>query len=90
MICTALGALDRRTVLAAGPALARVVVRRAKVVPDLVGQRQLGYFGRHRTIVVDKGDDARVQGSLGRVVDAVYVLGVPLVRFAIAAGSARG
>ena len=37
-------------------AFLRIVVGRAKVVPDLVGQGQLGNFGRDPGVVVDEGD----------------------------------
>ena len=52
---------------------------------DLVGQRQLRDLRRHPGVVVDEGDDAGVQRSLGRVVDAVDVLCVTFVRLADAA-----
>ena len=55
---------------------------------DLVGQRQLRDLRRHPGVVVDEGDDAGVQRSLGRVVDAVDVLCVTLVRLADAARGA--
>ena len=62
-------------------ALHRVVVRRAKVVADLVGESELGDFGRHPAVVVDEGDDARVEAALGGVVDPVDILGVGFVLF---------
>jgi hypothetical protein len=46
---------------------------------DLVGQSQLRNLGRHPRIIVDEGDDARVQASLGGVVNAVNVFGIALV-----------
>ena len=55
---------------------------------DLVCQRQLRDLRRHSGVVVDEGDDAGVQRSLGRVVDAVDVLCVTLVRLADAARGA--
>ena len=55
---------------------------------DLVCQRQLRDLRRHPGVVVDEGDDAGVQRSLGRVVDAVDVLCVTLVRLADAARGA--
>ena len=54
---------------------------------NLVGERELRHLRRHPGVVVDEGDDAGVQRSLGRVVDAVDVLRVPLVRLADAARS---
>lgn len=53
-------------------------------MPDFVSQRELRHLRRHSGIVVDEGDDAGVEGSLGRVVDTVDVLGVPLVGLAYA------
>jgi hypothetical protein len=67
---------------------ARFSYRRSEIVPDLVGQRQLRDFRRHSGVVVDERDDAGVQRPLGRVVDAVDVLGVTLVGLANAAGGA--
>ena len=57
-------------------------------MPDLVRERELRDLGRDPGVVVDEGDDAGVEGPLGRVVDAVDVLGVTLVRLTDAAGSA--
>ena len=76
------------TVKTAWPALLGVVVGRPEIVPDLVGQGQLRHFRRDPAVVVDKGDDAGVEAPLGRVVHAVDVLRVTLVRLANAAGGA--
>ena len=57
-------------------------------MPDLVRERELRDLGRDPGVVVDEGDDAGVERALGRVVDAVDVLGVALVRLADAAGGA--
>jgi len=62
-------------------ALNRVIVRRAKVVADLVGESELGDFGRHPAVVVDEGDDPGVEAALGGVVDPVHILGVGFVLF---------
>lgn len=73
---------DEVAQLAARPTLRWEVVRRAKVVADLVRQRQLAHLGRHTRVVVDKGDDARVQTSLRLHLPPANVLGVRLVLFA--------
>lgn len=78
-----------RTVLSAGATLARVVVRRAEVVPDLVGERELRHLGRHPAVVVDERDDARVEAPLGHARHPQRVLRVRLVALADAAGRAR-
>ena len=68
-----------------------VVVRRTKVVPDLVGEGQLGDFGRDPGVVVDKGDDAGVERSLGSVVNTVHILCIRFVLFTnTSAGSTGG
>ena len=62
-------------------ALHRVIVRRAEVVADLVGEGELGDFGRNPAVVVDEGDDAGVEAALGGVVDSVHILSVGFVLF---------
>lgn len=54
---------------------------------NLMGQRQLGNFRRHATVVVNKGDDARVQRSLCALIKAAYGFGIGFVFFTNAAGS---
>jgi len=63
------------------PALNRVIVRRTEVMADLVGEGELGDFGRNPAVVVDEGDDAGVEAALGGVVDSVHILGVGFVLF---------
>ena len=63
------------------PALHRVIVRGAEVVTDLVSESELGDFGRHPAVVVDEGDDARVEAALRGLVDPVYILRVGFVLF---------
>ena len=55
---------------------------------NLVSECELRDLRRDPGVVVDESDDSGVEGSLGRVVDAVDVLGVALVRLADAAGGA--
>lgn len=56
-------------------------------MPNLVGQRQLGHLRRHPAVVVDKGDDTRVQGTFGALVQTGHRFRVGLVLFADTAGS---
>ena len=60
--------------------------RRTEIVPDLVCQCELRHLWRYPCVVVDEGNDAGVQRSLGRVMDAVDVLSVTFVSLANAAG----
>jgi len=52
----------------------------------------LGHLGGHPAVVVDEGDDARVEASLGGVVDSVDILGVGFVLLtdASACATSRG
>ena len=65
-----------------------VFYRRSKIVPDFVSQGELRHLRRHPGVVVDEGDDAGVQRSLGRVVHPVDVLRVTLVGLTNAARGA--
>ncbi len=42
----------------AWPAVCGIVMGRAKVVSNLVGERELGHLGRHTRVVIHEGDDA--------------------------------
>jgi len=72
----------------AWPAFRRIVVRRAKVVPDLVGQGQLRHLRGHAGVVVHKRDDPCIETPFGLVMDAVNVFGVGFVLLANAAAGA--
>lgn len=54
---------------------------------NLVGQRQLRHLRRNAAVVVHEGDDTRVQGTFGALVEAGHRFRVGLVLFADAPGS---
>jgi hypothetical protein len=70
--------------------MAGIIMGRAEIVSNLVGQRELRDFRRNATIIVDKGDDASVETSPGSTRIARHVLRVDFVAFTDATGSARG
>ena len=70
--------------------MAGIIMRRAKIVSNLVSQRELRDFRRDATIVVDEGDDASVETSFGCTRIARHILCVDFVAFADATGSAWG
>jgi len=70
--------------------MAGIIMGRAKIVSNLVGQRELRDFRGNATIIVDKGDDASVETSFGCTRIARHILRVDFVAFADATGSARG
>lgn len=61
--------------------MTRIVVRRAKIVPYLVSQSQLGDFGWDTAIIIDEGDDASVETSFSGSRVAGHVLCVDFVAF---------
>lgn len=82
--------IECRTVLAARTAVTWVVVRRAKIVSDLVSQSELRNFRRNATVVVDKCNNAGIKTPIGSARIAGHVLRVLFVTLADATGSARG
>ena len=81
---------DEVAASAAGSTFDRIIVGRAKIVANLMGKGELGHLGGHPAVVVDKCDDARVETSLGSVVDPVDILGVGFVLFTDASTCATG
>ena len=84
------GEHDEVPIAASRPTLGGVVMGGAEVVPDLVSQGELGDLGRDPSVVVDEGDDAGVEASLGSVVDPVNILRVGFVLLTDAATCPRG
>ena len=83
---------DEVSTSAAWPTLDRIIMGGAKVMANLVRESELGDLGGHPAVVVDEGDDARVEASLGGVVDSVDILGVGFVLLtdATACATSRG
>jgi hypothetical protein len=72
-----------------GATFQRIIVRRAEIVADFMGQRQLGHLWRDSTVVVHEGYDAGVQGTLRALIHAGYGFGVGFVFFADPSGGSR-
>ena len=68
--------------------MTRIIVRRAKIVPNFMGECQLRNFRRHATVIINEGNDARVKAPLGSTWITGHVLRVGLVAFTYAARSA--
>lgn len=77
---------DEVPVQPAGPTVRRVVVGRSEIVADLVRERQLGYFRRNSTVVVNERYYPGVEGALRRLVHSADGLRVGFVFLADPAG----
>lgn len=73
-----------------GPTFRRVIVRRSKVVADLMSQSELRHLRWNARVVIHESDDSRVERATSALVHSLTgCLGVRLVLLANSAGSTR-